>query len=96
MIGAVTGGLALGKKSTVTQNCGIGGDATACNSTGLAAANSLKTLGAVRTAGFVIGGLGLAAGVVLFVTEPKPKDAAGLGGILLAITPGGAIAEAAW
>jgi hypothetical protein len=74
VLGAVTGGLALAKKSTVDANCGSGihaSDPTACNGTGLAAANSLKTLGLVSTVGLAVGAAGLGVGVVLFATEPK-------------------------
>jgi len=56
VMGAVTGGLAIGKKSTVNEGCGIGGDPTACNAAGFSAASSLKTLGAASTAGFGISG----------------------------------------
>ena len=75
VMGAITGGLALGKKSTVDQNCGIGGDPTACNHTGATAADGLKTLGTVSTVGFVLAGVGVGAGLALFFTEPKPQTA---------------------
>ncbi len=78
VMGAVTGGLALGKKSTVDQGCGARAgfaDPTACNATGIAAASSLSTLGLVSTVGFVVGAAGLATGAVLLATEPKAHDA---------------------
>ncbi len=73
-IGAITGSLVLGKKSTVDANCGIGGDPTACNSTGFAAANELKALGLASTVGFALGAGALATAVVLLVTEPKARQ----------------------
>jgi hypothetical protein len=79
LVGAITGGLALGKKSTVDQSCGARAgftDPTACNHTGATAASSLSTLGAVSTAGFVVGAAGLVTGIVLFATEPKTREAA--------------------
>jgi hypothetical protein len=97
LVGAVTGGLALGKKSAVNQGCGIGGDPTACNATGFGAANSLKTLGAVSTAGFVVGGVAAAAGIVLFATEPKAKAATATRGRLgVGVSLRGVVAEGAW
>ena len=73
VIGAITGGMALATKSTVDANCGLGGDPTACNPTGFAAANNLKALSLPSTIGFAVGAAGLATGVVLFVTAPKTK-----------------------
>ena len=74
LIGAITGGMAIAKKSTVDANCGSGigmADRRACNQTGFDAANSLKTLGLVSTIGLAVGAAGVATGVVVFVTEPK-------------------------
>src|SRR6185437_3674635 len=72
-IGAITGGLVLGKKPTVDANCGIGGDPGACNPTGFGAANDLKTLGLTSTIGFAAGAAALVTAVVLFATEPRAK-----------------------
>jgi hypothetical protein len=98
LAGAVAGGLAIGKKSTVNQNCGIGGDPTACNAAGLSAANSLKTLGTASTAAFVIGGAAAATGIVLFATEPRAKAPAATlrGRLRVAVSVGGVVAEGAW
>ena len=98
LIGAITGGLAIGKKSTVNQDCGLGGDPTACNATGLDAANSLKTLGAVSTAGFVIGGVAAATGIVLFATEPKANGATATlpGRLRVGVSLRGVVAEGTW
>jgi hypothetical protein len=70
-VGGVTGGLAIAKKSVVTSNCGIGGDASACNATGKAAADSVNTLGIASTVGLVVGGALALTGIVLLATEPK-------------------------
>jgi hypothetical protein len=86
VVGAVTGGLAIGKKSTVQANCGanagFSGDSSACNQTGVSAGNALKALGAASTATIVVGAVGLGVGVVLLATEPKTKaPAVGLNGV---------------
>jgi hypothetical protein len=72
-VGAVTGGLALGKKSTVQMNCmfdGAHGIAT-CNQTGLDAGHAVTTLGAASTATFVVGTVALGAGIGLFVAGSR-------------------------
>ena len=75
VVGAITGGMAIGAKGTVNQNCGssIGqANAAACNPTGKNAADSLKTLGLVSTLGIAVGIAGVGTSVVLFVTAPRP------------------------
>jgi hypothetical protein len=84
--GAITGGLAIGKKSTIVANCGPNdghpSDPSACNQTGVTAGNALKALAAASTATFVVGVVGVGVGVALFVTEPKAKaPAVGLNGV---------------
>jgi hypothetical protein len=68
-VGAAMGGLVLGKKNTITSNCGIGGDKTACNDTGLSAASSAKTFGIVSDVGFAVGGAAVVTGLVLILTD---------------------------
>ena len=80
VVGAITGGLALAGKSTINQNCGSGigrPDPAACNASGKAAADSVKTFGLVSTLGFGVGIAGVGTGVVLFLTAPKPAGASG-------------------
>lgn len=78
-IGAVTGVMVLGKKSTVDDNC----DADKrCNQTGLDAAESGRTLGTVSGASFIVGGVALAAGAYLLLTtdsEKRPETALRVG-----------------
>jgi hypothetical protein len=78
-VGAVTGIMVLGKKSTVDDNC----DAQKrCNSTGLDAADSGKTLGTISGASFIIGGVALAAGAYLVLSsdgKERPQTALRLG-----------------
>jgi hypothetical protein len=98
ILGGVMGGLTLGKKGVISDNCNIGGRAEACNDAGLAAASDGKTLGLVSTLGFAVGAAGLGTAVVLFITEPSgPKHAAtnpgkqrGIRAEVLSIGPEGA------
>lgn len=74
VLGGVMGGLALGKKSIIKDHCGgaIGAPSELdCDATGLAAADSVKTLGLVSTIGFAAGLAGVGTAVVLLLTEPK-------------------------
>jgi hypothetical protein len=92
VVGGVTGGLTLAKKSTVGQHCGaaVGStDSTACDQTGLAAVSSGRTLGWASTAALIAGGAGVAAAVVMFTTEPRGRQ---LSGGILAVGPDRAIA----
>lgn len=77
VLGGVMGGLTIERKSVIEANCGmIPSDPTGCNDAGLSAASEAKTLGLVSTIGFGVGGAGVAAAVVLFLTEPKVEPAA--------------------
>ena len=65
--GAVTGGLAMSENSTAKDNC----DGTVCNQDGLDAIDSVRPLGNASTALFVVGGVGVAAGVLMFILAPS-------------------------
>lgn len=69
VFGAVTGVLALGKHGDLEDRCvdgkcpsDVGGDV-----------DSYKTMGLLSTVGFIVGGVGLAGGAVLWFTAPKEK-----------------------
>jgi hypothetical protein len=74
VVGTVTGLLALDKHSDL--------EAAGCNDVGCPSAqrealDSYHTLGTLSTVGFIAGGVGAAAGIVLLVTAPKsPKKGA--------------------
>jgi hypothetical protein len=72
-VGAVTGGIALGDKSTVDAHC----TGLVCDQTGKNAVDDGRTMGLISTIGFIAGGIGVAAAVVLFLTEPKKSPGAG-------------------
>jgi hypothetical protein len=89
-VGAVTGILVFGKKSTVKDDCA----GTTCSAAGVSAANSGKTLAIVSDIGFGVGIVGLATSAVLLLTRPKAEPTAKVltprWEPLLASTPGGA------
>jgi hypothetical protein len=79
--GGITGGLALGAHSNLQNKCG-GGSGT-CPPSAQSDVDSYNTFGAISTVGFVVGGVGAAAGVVLLLLKPNlvstsPAPAAGL------------------
>jgi hypothetical protein len=75
-VGAGTGAAVLVKRSTVASHCSAG----ACDARGLAAVSSARPIGTASTAGFVIGGAGLATAIVLYLTaRPAGGSASALG-----------------
>jgi len=75
VLGGVTGGLALGSKGSVDANC----PGKICNETGAKALDSGRTMGLVSTVGFAVGGAGIAAALILWLTEPKVGKPAAVG-----------------
>jgi hypothetical protein len=87
----VTGGLALGQKSTVQDNC----NDHRCNHDGKLAADRGQTYAAASTATLVIGIAAVAAGVVLWLVAPPepeksaaPTDEQALGSTVRLTSPG--------
>jgi hypothetical protein len=77
ILGGVTGGLALGAHSTLAGEC----TATMCPSSKQGDLDSYHLDATLSTVGFIVGGVGVAAGVVLLLTAPKgdnPPAQAGL------------------
>jgi hypothetical protein len=69
IMGAVTGGLALSKHSSISSDCPNGTCAnTASNHSDV---NSYTLLGNLSTAGFVVGGALAVTGIILVATAPK-------------------------
>jgi hypothetical protein len=64
--GSVSGLIAFGKKSAVSNACGPSGSATDCTSEGDAGNRAAD----IATTGFIVGGVGVAVGAVLFLTAP--------------------------
>lgn len=71
-VGAIFGALGLSKMSDLRDRC----PNDRCTPAEQADIDSTKTLGTVSTIGFVAGGVGVAAGVVLLVLAPKAKPRA--------------------
>jgi hypothetical protein len=63
IVGAITGVLSLSKVSDLRQSC----PQNQCSSAEQGAINSAQSLGTTSTIAFVLGGVGAAAGTVLFV-----------------------------
>jgi hypothetical protein len=76
--GSVFGLLALDRKSTTDTECN---DVTrSCTAAGQAAASEGRTFGTLTTIGWVVGGVGLGAGLVLIVTHKKDPVKVSVGG----------------
>ena len=73
VVGAITGGLAMSENGKAKDNC----NGTVCNQDGLDAIDRTRPLGNASTACFVVGGVGLAAGVLMFVLAPSGEMEAG-------------------
>ena len=71
LVGAITGGLALSDHSKLSAPCASG----TCPASSQSDLSAYHTMGTVSTIGFVVGGLGVAGGVVLLLTAPKSVKA---------------------
>jgi hypothetical protein len=92
VVGSVFGALAIGKKSTVDNDCSPRG----CTQVGLDAAHSGRTDAVASDITFVAGGALVALGAVLFVAnrhEPAPTSpSTGLVTAPLVLSHGGGVA----
>jgi hypothetical protein len=70
VLGAVTGGLAIGKHGDLATSCKNG-----CPTDKLDELSSYHTLGTLSTVGFIVGGAGAVAGTILLLTLPAKKPA---------------------
>jgi len=71
IMGGITGGLALGDHGTLANECGA--DGKSCPSTAKSTIDDYHLMGTLSTVGFVVGGVGVAAGIVMLVLAPSPK-----------------------
>lgn len=67
LLGGITGVVALGDHSTLAKNC-TGGTCPPSENNDLSGYHAMST---ISTVGFVVAGVGAAAGVVLLLTQPK-------------------------
>lgn len=84
-VGAVTGILSLGKVGELSDDCPQG----KCSPAQQKTIDSAGTLGTISTVGFIAGGVGVAAGVVLLVALPGPKPTTGRATVQPTATFGG-------
>lgn len=100
LVGSVLGGLTLGKKGVIRDHCGAAiqsNDETACDQTGLDAANAAKPLGLGSTIGFIMGLTFVTTAVVLIATEPKrTQPTSSRAQLSISMGPLGAVAEGTW
>jgi hypothetical protein len=75
VLGVVTGVVAMSKHSTLKDECTDGSCPPGKPQDDL---SSYHTMGTLSTVGFIVAGVGAAAGVALFVTEPKSTPTTGL------------------
>jgi hypothetical protein len=71
IVGGVAGGLAIAKHSQLSDSC----SGTSCPPSQQATLDSYHRLGTISDVGFIVGGIGVAAGVILLVTQPKDTAA---------------------
>ena len=70
-VGAVTGLMAMGKHTDLANSNLCKG--TTCDPSQQSSIDSYHTIAAISTAGFVVGGVGVAAGAILLLTRPKAE-----------------------
>lgn len=69
VLGGVTGGLAIAKHGALADPCAKG-----CPADKLDELGSYHTLASLSTVGFIVGGVGAAAGTLLILTAPKARS----------------------
>lgn len=75
VLGTVSGVIVLQKKAIVQDHC----NGLVCDAEGKAAADSASLPGALSTVGFGLGGVGIATGLLLWLTEPAPPATPSVG-----------------
>ncbi|HMJ57279.1 MAG TPA: PEGA domain-containing protein [Polyangiaceae bacterium] len=72
IVGGVAGGLAVAKYSQLSDAC----PGKNCETSQTANIDTYRRLGTIADVGFIVGGVGVAAGIVLLVTQPKEPSTA--------------------
>jgi hypothetical protein len=87
--GGAAGVVAMTKNSAAAKHCLA---PTACDPEGVALGNTARTSGTVSTVAFTVGGVALAAGIVLVIVAPRsPPAAVGATRLVVAGGPGGGL-----
>lgn len=73
IVGSIFGILSMTDKGSANSHCALGPGGNECDQTGVNDRSSAISAGNVSTVAFVVGGVGLAAGAVLWFTAP-PRD----------------------
>jgi len=87
VVGGVTGVMALSKNKTANDACP--NDGACANAAAVDANSSAKSLATISTVGFIVGGVGLAAGIILLATAPSSTPKTGSIHVLPTAGPGG-------
>jgi hypothetical protein len=86
VVGSIFGGLALGKKSSLDDACKVKSN---CPANAQDDIDALHTDATVSTVGFVVGGVGLAAGLIVLLTTSSSAPHATTGfAVHPVVTPG--------
>lgn len=72
VVGAITGGIALGAKSALDEKCTT---KTTCPKESQSDIDTLGTMSTASTVGFVVGGITAAAGIIVAIALPKAPAA---------------------
>ncbi|HMI87136.1 MAG TPA: PEGA domain-containing protein [Polyangiaceae bacterium] len=72
IVGGVAGGLAIAKNGQLADNCPVHNQCETKYGTNI---ETYHRLGTISDVGFIVGGVGIAAGVVLLLTQPKDTTA---------------------
>jgi hypothetical protein len=72
ILGGITGALALGKHGTLHDEC----TGSVCPQSASSDLSGYHTMGTLSTVGFIVGGVGVAAGAVLLFVTPKTHESA--------------------
>ena len=91
-MGAITGGIVLGEVETLRSSSGpCTADLKVCAGPAKEGVEEVRTLGKVSTAGFVIGGVGAAVGIVLLVLPASRKKAPSTPSVGIAVSGSGVV-----
>ncbi|HWZ91520.1 MAG TPA: hypothetical protein VNW92_21810, partial [Polyangiaceae bacterium] len=93
VIGSIFGAIAMSKKTDAQKAC----PNVCADLNGVNAWSSAKSAGNVSTVAFIVGGVGLAGGAVLwFTAKPEKLDATDTKGVRVGVGPGSIQLKGTW